>query len=364
MLSMEETAIVPVTIERAAKGGNARAANLSTERRSEIARQAAESRWGQGVLRATHSGNFKIGDKTISAAVLENGKRVLTQESFLASIGRARKAKAGTGSTALVDGLPPFLQAEYLKPFITEELSESTTPILFKNKTGGRAFGYSAELLPMVCEVYLKLRDSIHQQAAAANSPVRLPRQSEHIILACDILMRGLARVGIVALVDEATGYQDVRDRQALQRILDQYIGRELAKWAERFPSEFYEQMFRLRGWQFDPDSSKRPMAMAKMTIDLVYDRLGPGVTKELKQKEIERREKQGGKRHLHRWLTTDIGHPALKQHIDGLTFMAKSYHDGDWTGFHQAVDRAAPKYNRTLLLPFDTRLEPQEASA
>ena len=364
---MEDQTEIPITIERAAKGGNARAANLSTERRREIAKQAAESRWGQGVLRATHAGDFKIGDKTISAAVLENGKRVLTQESFLSSIGRARKAKAGTGSTALVDGLPPFLQAEYLKPFISEELSESTTPILFKNKTGGRAFGYSAELLPMVCEVYLKLRDSIHEQAATAKVPVKLPRQSEHIIMACDILMRALARVGIVALVDEATGYQEVRDRQALQKILDQYIGKELAKWAERFPPTFYEQMFRLRGWEYDADSNKRPMAMAKMTIDLVYDRIGPGLTHELKQKEIERRETQGGKRHLHRWLTTDIGHPALKQHLDGLTFMARSYRDGDWTGFHNAVDRAAPRYNHTLLLPFpddDVKPVPQDVNA
>jgi hypothetical protein len=346
--------------ERGAKGGEARAAVLTKEERSAIARKAAESRWSAGILRATHSGNFQISGKEISAAVLENGKRVLTQESFLDSIGRARKAKAGTGSTALVDGLPPFLQADYLKPFISDELRESTTPILFRNQKGGKAFGYSAELLPMICEVYLKLRDSVQDDAARRNEPVKLPRQSAHIILACDILMRGLARVGIVALVDEATGYQEVRDRQALQKILDQYVGKELAKWAERFSPSFYEQMFRLRGWEYDSDSSRRPMAMAKMTIDLVYDRIGPGLTHELKQKEIERRVAQGGKRHLHRWLTPDIGHPALKQHLDGLTFLAKSFRDGDWNGFHQAVDRAAPRYNRSLLLPFpDEDLKP-----
>ncbi len=351
--------------ERGARGGEARTAKLSSKKRSEIARQAAESRWSHGILKATHAGDFNIGNKVISAAVLENGKRVLTQESFLQAIGRARKAKAGTGSTALIDGLPPFLQADYLKPFISEELSESTTPILFRNKKGGRAFGYDAELLPMVCEVYLKLRDTIHAEAARRKEPVKLPRQSEHIILACDILMRGLARVGIVALVDEATGYQEVRDRQALQKILDQYIGKELAKWAERFPSSFYEQIFRLRGWEYDSDSSKRPMAMAKVTIDLVYDRIGPGLTHELKQKEVERREAQGGKRHLHRWLTPDIGHPALKQHLDGLTFLAKSFRDGDWVGFHQAVDRAAPKYNRSLLLPFpDDDIKPARQDA
>jgi hypothetical protein len=353
----------PTAAERGALGGKARAASLSSEARAEIARRGAESKWGAGLLRATHVGDFRIGDTVISAAVLENGKRVLTQESFLSAIGRAKKAKAGTGSTAMVDGLPPFLQAEYLKPFISDDLRESTTPILFRNTKGGRAFGYSAELLPMVCEVYLKLRDTVHEQAAKAKEPIKLPRQSEHIIRACDVLLRGLARVGIVALVDEATGYQDVRDRQALQKILDRYIGKELAKWAERFSEDFYQQMFRLRGWKYDPSSSKRPMAMARITIDLVYDRIGPGLTKELKEREIERREKEGGKRHLHRWLTPEIGHPALAHHLSGLEFLAKAFPDGDWEGFCRAVDRVAPKYNRTLLLPFtDEDIRPDQS--
>jgi hypothetical protein len=62
-----------------------------------------------------------------------------------------------------------------------------------------------------------------------------------------DIVMRGLARVGIVALIDEATGYQEVRDRKALQSILNSilnaFLRKELAAWALRFPKEFYEQV-------------------------------------------------------------------------------------------------------------------------
>jgi hypothetical protein len=108
-------------------------------------------------------------------------------------------------------------------------------------------------------------------------------------------------------------------------------------------------------------------MAMARVTIDLVYDRIGPGLTHELKQKETERRGAQGGKRHLHRWLTPDIGHPALAAHLDGLTFLAKTFPDGDWKGFHQAVDRAAPRYNHSLLLPFpeeDIKIGVQDVKA
>jgi hypothetical protein len=298
---------------------------------------------------ATHDGTIEIAGRKIACAVLPDGKRVLTQETFLSAIGRSRKGKGGQ-IVSSPDGLPPFLAAENLRPFISGELRQATAPYFFRSLGGADAYGYDALLLPMVCEVYLTAKD--HQKTT---------RQQEHIVRACNLLTRGLARVGIIALVDEATGYQDVRDRKALQQILDQYIGKELAKWAKRFPDEFYEQMFRLRGWTYDPYSSKRPMAMAKLTVDLVFDRIGPGLTKELKDKELERRQKEGGKRHLHRWLTPDIGHPALSHHLSGLTFLAKAFPDGDWESFHRAADRVTPKYNRTLLLPFtDEDIRPE----
>src|SRR6202023_2446326 len=104
-----------------------------------------------------------------------------------------------------------------------------------------RAFGYNATLLPMICEVFLAARDT----------PDVLHTSQQHIAKRADIVMRGLARVGITALVDEATGYQVVRDRLALQQILDKYLLKEYAKWAKRFPDEFYEEIFKLRNWQW-----------------------------------------------------------------------------------------------------------------
>jgi len=193
-----------------AKGGHARAESLTPEQRQQIAREAALARWNADVPRATHEGKFSIGASTVSAAVLPNGKRLLTQATFLRAIGRSRSPKAGTGVLSTAEGLPFFLQAESLQAFVSDELKQSTTPIFFIDKAGKRSVGYDAELLPMVAEVYLKLRDTCLKE----NKPV--PWQSEHVIYACDMVMRGLARVGIVALVDEATGYQEVRDRQAL----------------------------------------------------------------------------------------------------------------------------------------------------
>lgn len=159
-----------------------------------------------------------------------------------------------------VDGLPFFLQAEQLQPFISEELRQSTTPIFFRTKDGQRSVGYDAELLPMVCEVYLKFRDAAIQRIGKA------PGQYQHIIIACDVLMRGLAQVGIVALVDEATGFQADRAKRALVEILEKFIAKELRPWVKTFPNEFYEQLYRLRGLSYPKDTVQRPQYFGYLT--------------------------------------------------------------------------------------------------
>src|SRR6476469_1875471 len=98
-------------LSKQAQGGIARAEALSAEDRTRIARDAALSRWSADLPRATHDGSIRIGGSTIMAAVLPNGKRLLTQGSFLKTIGRSRTPKAGTGALVSTDGLPFFLQA-------------------------------------------------------------------------------------------------------------------------------------------------------------------------------------------------------------------------------------------------------------
>src|SRR6266545_5809610 len=125
-------------LTRAAQGGIARAKKLSKEELSSIGKKAAEARWGADLPRATHDGPLQIGDAVLVAAVLPNGKRLLSQGTVLQAIGRSRTPKAGTGGFSTVDGLPFFLQADVLNPFISEELRQSTTPILFRLKKGMR----------------------------------------------------------------------------------------------------------------------------------------------------------------------------------------------------------------------------------
>ncbi len=329
-----------------AKGGHARAQALSKEERQESARRAALARWSVDLPQATHEAPVRIGDTEIMAAVLPNGKRLLSQGTFLRAIGRSRTPKAGTGGFSTVDGLPFFLQAEQLSPFISEELRLSTTPILFVSKAGRRTVGYEAELLPMVCDVYLKFRDSCAG---------KIPRNYEHIITACDVLMRGLAIVGIIGLIDEATGYQEVRSRRALQDLLDKYLRRELAAWAKRFPDEFYRHIFRLRGWEWKEMASHRPGAVAHYTNDIVYARLAPGILEELQARNpTDERGRRKAKHH--QWLTDDVGHPALAQHLYAVIGLMRA--SASWQQFITMLDMAFPKKGDTLLLPFMAEID------
>ena len=262
-----------------AKGGRARAEALTSDERKAIAKKAAHARWDADVPQASHEGEFQIGDKAIKAAVLPNGKRLLVQGTFLQAIGRSRTPKAGTGVMTTVDGTPFFLQAEVLKTFISEDLRLLTTPIFFRDKQGKKSVGYDAQILPMVADVYLKLRDSL----LAAGK--KIPTQYANIIATCDMVVRALAVVGITALVDEATGYQDVRDRQALQEILDKYLRKEFAAWARSFPEEFYRQIFRLRRWTWKGMKINRPQCVGSYTMDLVYARITKDLVKELEKR-------------------------------------------------------------------------------
>lgn len=337
--------LVPVET-MASKGGKAAAANMTPEERKERARKAAEARWTVGVPQATHEGTFKIGNTELFAAVLPDGRRLVTQATFLRAIGRARSPKAGTGVLTTVDGLPFFLQADVLKPFIDDDLRKSTTPIFFLQRGGKKSVGYDAELLPAVGEVYLRMRDHY-----AANQ-LPPPTQHRHIIAACDLLMRGLARVGIVALVDEATGYQFARPNDELRKILERYISKELAKWVMTFQPDFYREMYRLRKWELDPTSHKKPSAVAKYTVNLVYDRIHPDLLKELKQTRSGWEGSGGAKgSKLHQWLTVDAGHPRLKQHIEGVVMVMRFAKD--WSEFMYRMDVAYPKINTTPRIPF-----------
>ncbi len=268
-----------------------------------------------------------IGDLQFQCYVLEGESRVLTQESFFRAIGRSGKPAVGRGSA--FEKVAPFLALDNLKPYISKELADSTFPILFSAPGVPKAWGYRAELLPQVCDVYL----SAHDDGV-------LLKSQEKFAKACYVLMRGLAKVGIIALVDEATGYQRIREERSLARILEEFIAQELQPWTKTFPYEFYEHIFRLKGWP-GPEGNKRSPLIGLYTNNLVYDRLAPGVLEELKRLNPTVAPGQRRYRH-HQWFTPDFGHPKLREHLAGVMALMKI--SRNWEQFHRHLVRVYPK--------------------
>lgn len=218
-------------------GGKARAKSLSSDERANIASRAAAARWKHPV--AHYEGDIELGSMKISCAVVEeeNSKdisRIISSAGFMRALGRPWK-----GSYERT-GRPNFLEANNLQPFISKDLEGVLEMVEYRTPRGAVKRGYLAEMIPMVCEVYLTARDADE-----------LHTSQERIAKACEIIMRGLARVGIMALVDEATGYQEIRDRFALQKILEKYITDEWAKWTKTFPDDFYKHLFRLKELEY-----------------------------------------------------------------------------------------------------------------
>ena len=314
----------------ASKGGKARAEKLSDAERKEIAAKAARTRWGSDLPSATHGDPdhpLVIGDVEIPCYVLADGRRVLHQRGLVDAIGMARGSSGGTGG----DRLAKFVAGDRLKTFVSNELRAVTdNPIKFKTPTGSLAYGYEATVLADICEAVL-----------AARKAHLLQKQQLHIAVQCEILVRGFARVGIVALVDEVTGYQYDRARRALEEILDKFIRDELGKWAKRFPDEFYREMFRLRGLDW-PLNRNPPRYVGTLTSNVVYQRLGPGILDELKSKS-PKNSRGNRKSRYHQWLTDDVGHPKLQEHIASVIALMKA--SDDWKTFKKLLDRALPKY-------------------
>ena len=322
-----------------AAGGYARAEALSAEEKKAQAKKAADARWHNDAPVAEYEGVFSIGKTEVSAAVIAGGTRLITQGTFLRALGRSRSPKVGTGVLASVDGLPFFLQAEALKPFINSELVASTKPVFYRYKSGKKAVGYRAQLLPEVAEVYLQLRD----YHVAQGKPV--PKTFRDIILACDLLTRALAQVGIAALVDEATGYQSAREHNALQKILDKWLNGYARRWAKTFPDMFWEKLLRAKGFE-SYIGLPRPQFVGHWVNDVVYARLAPGILK--KVRDLNPRTDSGRKRKHFQFLTDTHGVPELREHLTKVMTLADvsitTHQD-----FGLLMDTILPRYGNTI---------------
>jgi hypothetical protein len=348
------------TTDPKSRGGVSRASRLSPEERSAIARLGAQRRWNdrrnadqrQELPRALpgFSAVLDIAGVKLPCAVITGPKgiqRVLSETGITNAIlgsrsGASKRLKQAASRRG--EELPLFLAPTQLQPFVPLELMEGPlVPIDYLD--GDRVIrAYDAAVLPGVCKVWLDAR----REGALQN-------QQEAKAAAAEVLMSGLAHTGIVALIDEATGYEKIRPQNALQAYIDKVIGKELAAWAKKFPDEFYENIYRLKAWPWPGMKKNRYSVVAHYTRDLVYDRLGPGILRELERKEPK--DVDGQREHrFHQWLTPDVGDPMLTQHlISLLTLQRLALANGHgWRRFIQTVDQVYPRYGATMVLALD----------
>lgn len=265
----------------ASKGGRARAAVLSETERKDIARAAARARWGKqtdieraleettepaskadpsGMPYSIFQGTVTFGDMVAECHVLNDFRRVFTQREIVRVLSGGRDS----GNLQRYLGRNP----------LTIDLADGVGKTLHFLIPPGRmeAIGYEATHLVEICDKYMEA----YRQKLLKPSQYKLVRQAE-------IVMRSCAKVGIIALIDEATGFQKVRAEHALQIKLQAFIADELQEWARMFPTEFWYELARLEGIRYSPRA--RPLRWGRYIMMFVYDAIDEDVGNELRAK-------------------------------------------------------------------------------
>lgn len=228
-----------------------------------------------------YRGTINIGDIEINCAVNEDGKRIISQTALNKAFSRP---DGGAGK------LPVIIDLKALEPFISAEVKGRAINLIQVEDMKG----FEAELLPEICEIWLKARD-----ASVLTEKQLITAQK------ADIIMRALSKIGIIALIDEATGYQYNRKKDALRLLLEKYISEGLQKWLKRFPDKFFEELDRL--YKNEKTTSRaRPQYYGLFINTHIYEPLEDGYVKsELNELNIDDEGKR--KARFHQWLT-DFG--------------------------------------------------------
>lgn len=313
-------------------GGAARQAAMTEAERKELAMKMVSVRREKALLpKAKYEGKLNIGNTELDVAVLDNGKRIITQSAIFKALDRPSR-----GNARVID-VPVFIDAKNLQPFIDKDLRAVIDKIEYFDISGKKLAGYDATILPLVCDLYLKAREA---GVITKTNQMETAQKAE-------VLIRSLAKVGIIALVDEATGYQEKREKDALAKIFEAFVAKELQPWVKTFPTDYYKELCRLYGIKYPPlKNNQFPQFFGHVTNSAVYSRLAPEILPELKKAAS----KEAKKAKLHQFLTNDLGHPKLREHLASVVTILKLSKDKE--DFKRMLDIAHPKLNETV--PFD----------
>lgn len=290
-------------------------------------------------------GVLSIGEMELPCFVLSDGTRVLSGRGLAAAFGQT--ASQGASTAASGDRrMPGFLASNSLSTYVSDELADlANSPIRFTSpRGGGVVLGYQATILPEICKAIVRAR----QENA-------LKSHQKGLVTAAETLLIALAKTGIVALVDEATGYQYDRARDELQKILAEYIAEELRPWTKRFSNTFFKEVYRLHGWKFEPGVTQGPRYVGRFINQYIYEKLPTGVLKELRHRNPP--EQNGRRRYKHfQFLTEDTGDVHLDGQILKVTTLMQVATSKD--DFKELFARAFPAKGQQMRLPLPVKSE------
>lgn len=278
------------------------------------------------IPKATHSGTWNMGEGTkIECYVMDNGERVLSLRGAAKSMGLV-----GGGSMALVRNL----NSQWISPYLSNDLrnwlekANRNELSQYMTKGSGKFTPFSAPLFVDLCKAYVDAKNDgvlkMESQIAVANKMYAI--------------MTAFAKTGLVAIIDEVTGYQYDREHDELQKLLSVYISEELMPWTKKFPDEFYKQMFRLKGWEYK--GKNRPQYVGKLTNQYIYEQLPYGVLEELKQKTPKNKR-------LHQSLTEQVGVPHLDKQLQKTIGLMQA--SDTWEEFESLFNKAMKQANRDI---------------
>ncbi len=198
-------------------------------------------------------GQLKIFDMEMDSFILEDGTPMLSLTAMTKALGRPIRWSRS-------EDLPAVLDAQNLQPFIREDLKQKLIPLEYGHWMK-KLLLYDADILPMICNVYLEARQI----------PWLLTAKQQLVAHKCEILLMAFARVGIRALIYEQLGYEKMKHPDAFRMLIESYLSEEVRKWSKEFPDELFVQMDRIYG-NAATTSRNRPLYYAKFIRKYIYD--------------------------------------------------------------------------------------------
>jgi len=308
----------------AAKGGLARKEVLTANERKDIARRAAAARWKKEVEEyrvetsptlskssptetdedvmpySMFQGTLQVGETEMVVHVLNDGRRVIAQREMV----RALTPNVDSGGlNRYIDGLP----GEIGRPDLARNFIRFRVP-----GTQFISHGYQATFLVDICSAYLEARER-----------KLLKTNQKHLAKRAEIVLRACAKVGIEALIDEATGYDKFKEKREYQLKLQAFIAEDMQEWVKTFPDEFWVELARLEGVRYSPRF--RPIRWGKYVMAFVYDAIDKDVANKLRQ---INKEPEKGHNH-HQWLAA-FGRDRLYRQLGSVITIMKLCTDMD----------------------------------